>query len=51
MSVGKTVLSFDRQEFSDFSNAVIDLSTAEWAPDGKPFSILDLAATLSDAIH
>jgi hypothetical protein len=51
MSVGKTVLSFDRREFSDFSNAVTDLSSAEWASNGKAFSILDLVATQSDAIH
>ena len=51
MSVGKTVLSFDRPEFSDFANAVTDLTSAEWASNGKAFSILDLVATQSDAIH
>jgi len=51
MSVGKTVLSFDRSEFSDFSNAVTDLSSAEWASNGKAFSIVDLVAIPSEAIH
>ena len=51
MSVGKTVLSFDRYEFSDFANAVTGLSSAEWASNDKAFSILDLAATQSEAIH
>ena len=51
MAVGKTVLSFDRHEFSDFANAVTDLTSAEWASNGKAFSILDLVATQSDAIH
>jgi len=51
MSVGKTVLSFDRREFSDFSNAVTDLSSAEWASTGEAFSIVDLVATQSEAIH
>ena len=51
MSVRKTVLSFDRHEFSDFANAVTDLSSAEWASSGEPFSILDPVATQSDAVH
>ncbi|MEQ1763253.1 MAG: hypothetical protein ABL984_08925 [Pyrinomonadaceae bacterium] len=51
MSVGKTVLSFDRREFSDFANAVTDLSSAEWTSRGPAFSILDLVATQSEAIH
>ena len=51
MSVGKTVLSFDRREFSEFAGAVTDLSSAEWASRGTAFSILDLVATQSEAIH
>jgi len=51
MSVGKTVLSFDRHEFSEFASAVTDLSSAEWANRGTAFSILDLVATQSEAIH
>lgn len=51
MSVGKTVLSFDRSEFSEFAEAVTDLRTAEWASNGKAFSIVDLVATQSEAIH
>lgn len=52
MSVGKTVLSFDRAEFSDFSNAVTDLSLTEWTSRAdKAFSIVDLVATPSEAIH
>ena len=51
MSVGKTVLSFDRREFSDFANAITDISSAEWVNDGKAFSILDLVSTHSEAIH
>ena len=51
MSVGKTVLSFDRREFSEFADAVADLSTVDWAGDGKAFSIVDLVATQSEAIH
>ena len=51
MSVGKTVLNFDRREFTDFANAVTDINSAEWVNDGKAFSILDLVATPSEAIH
>jgi hypothetical protein len=51
MSVGKTVLSFDRNEFSEFADAVTDLSSAEWANGRKRFSIVDLVATQSEAIH
>lgn len=51
MSVGATVLSFDRHEFSDFANAVTDLSTAEWTRHPRTFSILDFVTTQSEAIH
>jgi len=51
MSVGKTVLSFDQREFSDFANAVTEISAAEWTSKRNAFSILDLAAVQSDAIH
>jgi hypothetical protein len=51
MSVGKTVLSFNRHEFSDFANSVADISTAEWPNSKTAFSILDLVAIPSEAIH
>lgn len=51
MSVGKKVLSFSRSEFSDFANAVTDITSTEWASSGNAFSILDLVATQSEAIH
>ena len=51
MSVGKAVLNFDRREFSEFANAISDLSSAEWARSGEAFSIIDLVATQSDAVH
>jgi len=51
MSVGRNVLSFNRHEFSDLANAVGDLCSAEWAKDIRAFSILDLAAMQSEAIH
>ena len=51
MSVGKAVLSFNRHEFSDFANAVTDINSDEWMNSGTAFSILDLIATQSEAIH
>lgn len=51
MSVGKTVLSFNQREFSVFANAVTELRGAEWASESGTFSILDLVAVQSDAIH
>jgi hypothetical protein len=51
MSVGKAILNFDRREFSEFANAVSDLGSAEWARSGEAFSIIDLVATQSDAVH
>jgi len=44
MSLGKSVLGLDCREFFDFSNAVNDLRSDEWAAEGKAFSILDLVA-------
>ncbi|MGD9587345.1 MAG: hypothetical protein AB7Q37_09020 [Pyrinomonadaceae bacterium] len=44
MSADKSVLSFDRSEFSELANAVGDLYSAEWVQNGKALSILDLAA-------
>jgi len=51
MSVGKTVLSFDRREFSDFANAVADLSSTDWVNSGNAFSIVDLVAMQGDTVH
>lgn len=51
MTVGKTVLSFDRREFSDFANAVSDISSSDWVDSGNAFSIVDLIAMHADTIH
>lgn len=45
MSVGKMVLNFNKQEFSDLADAVADLSVTGWLSDEKAFSIIDLVAT------
>lgn len=52
MSVGKMLLNFNREEFADFTDAVVETSTAGWPQDGRAYSIIDLVATEDDAdIH
>jgi hypothetical protein len=52
MSVGKMLLNFNHEEFSDFADAVIDISTTGWLHGGREYSIIDLIATEDEAgIH
>lgn len=42
MSVGKMVLNFNRQEFADFTEAVVDINYSGWpGRDGSVFDLMD----------
>ena len=51
MAVGKTVLNFDREQFSEFAEAVADIGSAAWFHRGQEFSIVDLVREESEAVH
>lgn len=42
MSVGKMVLNFTREEFSGFTEAVVDINYSDWpVRDGSIFDLMD----------
>ena len=51
MSVGKMVLNFTREEFADFTEAVVDVNYSGWARVSGDHSLLDLAMIGPDGEH
>ena len=44
MSVGKMVLNFTRDEFANFTEAVVDINYCGWAMVSGEHSLIDLAS-------
>jgi hypothetical protein len=44
MSIGEAVINFDREEFSKFTESIVDINYTGWTPAWNEHSILDLAS-------